>query len=180
MNKILLLITSFILVACLPAFAYQSLQQIFLDADGQDGYDKYIELDPDVEYLGDLRILGGLDVYLDGNGAYIYAQSGVMLQISVSGSKLDIQNCVLIGGLCGIYSVNYGSGTFKNNTIVGCTDAGIKSLYPNSTAGCYIYDNIIMDCIDGLYCVHGERPQYIGYNTIYNVSRYRYAEFCPG
>jgi hypothetical protein len=179
MNKMLLIVVSFILVACLPAFAYQSLQQIFLEADGQGEYDKYIELDPDIEYLGDLRIEPGFNVYLDGNGAYIYAQSGSMLQIGVRGSKLDIQNCVMIGGLCGIYSVNEGSGTFKNNTIIGCTDAGIKSLYPNSVAGCYIYDNIITDCMDGLYCVEGEHPQYIGYNTIYNVSRYRYAEFCP-
>jgi len=180
MNKILFFIASIILIACLPAFAYQSLQQIFLEADGQNGYDKYIELDPDIEYLGDLRIGGGLNIYLDGNGAYIYAQSSSTLQIGVNGSKLDIQNCVLIGGLSGIYSVNEGSGTFKNNTIVGCTDAGIRVLYPNSVIGNYIYDNIITDCTDGLYCVEGEHPQYIGYNIVYDVARYRYAEFCPG
>jgi len=179
MNKILIIVALIVLITCSPVFAYQSLQQIFLDADGQNGYDKYIELDPDIEYLGDLRISGGLDVYLDGNGAHIYAQNSSMLQIGVNGSKLDIQNCVLIGGLCGIYSANEGSGTFRNNTIVGCLDAGIKVLYPNGIIGNYIYDNIITGCTDGLYCVELEHPQYIGYNTIYNVSRYRYAEFCP-
>jgi len=174
----ILLIISIILITGLPVFAYQSLQQIFLAADGQGSYDKYIELDPDIEYLGDLRITGGLDVYLDGNGAYIYAQNSSMIQIGVNGSKLDIQECVLIGGICGIYSVNGGSGTYKNNTITGCTDAGIKVLNP-IIADSHIYDNIITECTDGFYCVEYEHPQYLGYNTIYNMSRYRYAEFCP-
>jgi hypothetical protein len=179
MLKLLITLIAVIVMASSPAMAYQSLQAIFLEADGQGGYDRYIELDPDIEYLGDLRISPGLNVYLNGNGAKIYAQNNNLIQVGVTASNLDIQNCVFIGGLTGLYYVNEASGTINNNTITGCIDAGIKIMYPNHISGTYVYDNIITDCCYGFYCVEGEHPQYLGYNTVYSIVRYRYAEFCP-
>ncbi|MCP4581800.1 MAG: right-handed parallel beta-helix repeat-containing protein [candidate division Zixibacteria bacterium] len=179
MYKLLILLIAIILIASTPALAYQSLQILFSEAESQGGYDKYIELDPGIEYLGDLRIGSGLNVYLNGNGAKVYAQNNNLIHIGVTGSNLDIQNCILIGGLGGIYFVNEASGTIKNNSISGCIDTGIKIMYPNLGAGTYVYDNIVTDCCYGFYCVEGEHPAYLGYNTIYDAFRYRYAEFCP-
>ena len=179
MIRLLISVVLTVLITGAPVLAYQSLQEIYLAADGRDGYDKYIELDPDIEYLGDLRILAGLNVYLDGNGAIVHAQNSNLIHIGVNGSNLDIQNCVLIGGLGGIYFINGSSGTIMNNTVTGCSDAGVKVITPAYSPGTYVYDNIITDCFYGFYCNEGERPHYLGFNTVYNAGRYRYAQFCP-
>ena len=60
------------------------------------------------------------------------------------------------------------------------TSAGIRSYTIGTPNQLYIYDNIIIDCYDGLICNEPEHPFYIGYNTVYTATRYRYAEFCEG
>ena len=179
MRLIMLLTVIMLLLGGVPCMAYESLQQLFNEADSYGEYDRYIVLDPDTEYSGDLRIMAGHSVCVVGNGARIYAQSNNLIQVGVYSSRLDIQNCVMIGGLGGIYFGTNASGTICNNTITGCSESGIRLFAIGSYNQDYVYDNIITDCYYGLFCNELERPSYLGYNTVYDIYSYRYAEFCP-
>jgi hypothetical protein len=169
-----------LLFGVMPCLAYQSLQEVYDQAGGQDGYDKYIELDPTIEYLGDLNIAEDGKICIMGHGAKVFPQSDYNIHIGVSRSWLDIQNCVFIGGGGAVYIGLDGSGTVKNNTIVGCLNAGIRTYSIGITNDVVIYDNIIIDCYDGFFCNEEEHPDYLGYNTVFNAERYRYVEFCSG
>lgn len=176
----LLAITFIFFLSIMPLLAYESLQDVYNEASGNGQYDKYIELNPDIEYLGDLRISAGHNVFLDGHGARIYAEGDNFINIGISLSTLDIQNCVIIGGLGGIYLSVQAAGTIKNVTITGCREAGIRTYAVGSANNIAIYDNIMTDCLYGFFCNEEEHPQYLGQNTIYGMVSYRYAEFCPG
>jgi len=178
MRKLTLFFIVLILAGGTPAIAYQSLWEAYQDAPSYGGYDVYLELDQAIEYEGPLNIVGGVNVYINGNGAIIHGVNGV--SIGVANSNLDIENCVIVGGIGGIYVGPQGSGTINNNTITGMTDAGIRTYYPNQSVGVFIRNNIITDCYYGFFGIEDELPEYIGYNTIYDTWSYRYAEFCPG
>jgi hypothetical protein len=180
MRNLAPVVTVIMLLIFTPCFAYQSLQEVFDQATGQGEYDKYLELDPTVEYLGDLHLNSSGDVCIMGNGARIFSRNTYMISIAVSGSRLDIQNCVFIGGGGAIYFSTNVAGTIKNNTIIGCTSSGIRTYSIGASNQLYIYDNILADCYDGIFCNEDEHPVYLGYNTVYNATRYRYAENCPG
>lgn len=179
MIKKLLAIAFILLLGVIPLMAYESLQDVYLAASGNGDYDKYIELNPDIEYLGDLRISAGHNVFLDGHGALIHGEGDNFVNIGVSLSTLDIQNCVIVGGLGGIYMGVQASGTIKNLTILGCVEAGIRTYSVGSPNEIAVYDNIITDCLYGFFCNEDEHPQYLGDNTVYNTVSYRYAHFCP-
>lgn len=161
-----------------PVMAYQSLQELYELAQPQGEYDKYIELDPFTEYLGDLRVLQDESVRLIGNGAIIHGRPYNM-SISVIFGRLDISGCVLVDGGYGIYYSTLSSGNIFCNTVAGCTEYGISTVYQDVTEGVNIWDNIVTDCRYGFYCVDTYHPNYLGYNTIWNITIYRYAEFCP-
>jgi parallel beta-helix repeat protein len=178
MEKNLICIVSLLLIAAIPAFAYESLQEVYNNAGSQGIYDKYVELDPAIEYLGDLNISGNISVRLDGNGALIHGRDNA-IAIAVWGSHVDISHCVISGGAYGIYFSANSYGTIYCNTISGCVDFGITALYPNANERTEVYDNIVTDCYHGFYCMELNHPDYLGYNTIFNIQAYRYAEFCP-
>lgn len=180
MSKKLSLAGLICLLAVIPAAAYQSLQELYAAAEGYGQYDKYIELDPQVEYLGDLRISPGHIVFVDGHGAIIHGEGDNLINVGVSASTLNIQNCLFLGGLGGVYMGAQASGTIKNNTIIGCQEAGIRTYTIGSDNSVAVYDNIIIECLYGFFCNEYERPQYLGYNTVFNTQSHRYAEFCPG
>jgi len=179
MRKLFLLFIVLLTAGGSPAFAYQILWEVYQDAPAFGDYDAYIELDPAIEYEGPLNIVGGVNVYINGNGAIIHGNSGVSVGVA-NNSNLDIENCVIVGGIGGIYVGPAGSGTINNNTITGMSDAGIRTYYPNHSAGVFIINNIITDCYYGFIGIEYELPEYIGYNTVYDAWHYRYAEFCPG
>jgi len=178
MNKLVIFIVFLLLIFSFPVAAYQSLQEIYDLAEGSGEYDKYIELDSDVEYLGDLNIPYGHNVRLDGGGALIH---GIYnnIAILVWGSNLDISNCVIAGGSYGIRFDTLASGTIHSNTITLSDYAGIAVLHQNQQDNVEVWDNIITDCYYGFLCILNLRPEYLGHNTIYNTFTYRYAELDP-
>ena len=105
-----------------------SLQDIFDDASGNDVYDKYIILDPDVIYTGGLGIYEG-NVYIncqgsvidleEGNGIWIYADEQYP-------SSLDIEYCTITNGL--YYGLSFGG--MSEGNIINCnfinTNFGLK------------------------------------------------------
>jgi hypothetical protein len=87
-----------------------SLKEAFDNADQQDGYDKYLELNTGETYTGGLLIgklfdqrtsvlygEEGLDVRIQGNGAILDLQ-GSEICISCCENILDIEDCIIING----------------------------------------------------------------------------------
>ncbi|MBD3168053.1 MAG: hypothetical protein GF307_01125 [candidate division Zixibacteria bacterium] len=176
-----IIIAAMALLMLLPAsgFAYESLQAVFDSAGSAFGYDKYIVLDPRVEYEGDLQIYSGDKVRIIGNGAKIYGQQ-YNNSIYVYYSLLDVSDCIFIGGQrCLYYEIN-SQGKVFNNTLIGADSAGIQTYYPNSNYDVEIYDNIIYDCYFGIAAAEDYLPAYIGYNIINNSGWYNYAQYCYG
>lgn len=171
------IITAIIAVAFLaaPALAYQSLQELFEQAEPYGGYDRYIELDPSEQYIGDLWIDTDVSVRLIGNGALVH---GGVFAISVMYGRLNISGCVIVGGYEGLFYSTNSSGEIYNNTITSCQNYGISVIYPDDNEGVQIWDNIITDCYYGIFCIEDHHPDYIGYNTIWNTVSFRYAEQC--
>jgi hypothetical protein len=179
MIKMVMIATLLIFIAAVPAIAYQSLNEVYANASGNGQYDKYLDLDPAVEYLGDLNVTGGVNVCINGNGAIIHGQSNCP-SLCISGSNLHIEDCVMIGGMGAIYIAGDGSITAINNTITGCFESGIRTYYLGNNFLSELWNNIITDCYYGVFVIENERPYYIGYNTVYGITSFRYAEFCPG
>jgi len=179
MRKYWLISAILLLLMLIPEIdAEQSLQEIYIQAGGYAGYDKYIELNPDSSYVGDLYISDGVKVFIDGHGALIYGQP-YYTSIHVWGSILDISHCVIYGGYNGIFFDTLSAGTINSNTVVGCNNIGISVIYQDLSEDAEIWDNIITDCRVGFLCLENWHPRYIGYNTVYGMESYRYAELCP-
>jgi len=178
MRKLWLTLAIMTLLGITVAQADISLQQVYIQAGGYAGYDKYIELNPDSSYIGDLYIPEGLKVYIDGNGAMIYGLP-YYTSIHVWGSILDISHCIILGGYNGIFFDTLSAGTISSNTVVGCNNIGISVIYQDLSDDAEIWDNIITDCNVGFLCLEDWHPRYIGYNTVYGMETYRYAELCP-
>ena len=166
-------------ISIAPAFAYQSLQEIYEAAGPWGDYDKYLELDPEIEYLGDMHVSEAISVMVIGNGAIIHGRP-YNISIGAFFGRLDVTGCIVIGGGYGIYYSTDASGNVFNNTVVGCSEYGISTIYQDEDYGVHVWNNIITDCFHGFYCIEYHYPEYLGYNTIYGVTGYRYAEFCVG
>lgn len=164
-------------IAALPVMAYQSLQDIFDQATPYGAYDKYIELDPAIEYLGDLHITGDINTRLIGNGALIHGVN-IDIAIGVHTGHADISGCVIVGGGFGIYYSFGASGNIYNNTIYGSSMYGISTIYQDTIDGVHIWDNIITNCYCGILCIEENQPSYYGYNTFWAIQVYNCAEQC--
>jgi len=175
--RLIAIAVSFILMVS-GAFSYQSLQEVYNEAEPGQQFDKYIELDPEIEYLGDLMIFDGMNVYIDGHGAKIYGEH-TDLVIGVYSSNLEIHNCVIIGGYGGIYISNLSSGKIYCNTIIGCSEAGIRTYYIDRNKDTEIYDNIITDADYGVFVIEDELPDYVAFNDLHNISQIGYVQYCP-
>jgi hypothetical protein len=159
--------------------AYESLQSVYDQAGSNGDYDKYIELNPETDYLGDLIINTGLNVYINGHGAVIYGTSGNRA-IWVYASSLDLSHCIIVGGQNGIHYDTLSSGTIHNNTVVNCDSIGITVYYHDYSQGCEVWDNIVVGGMYGYIRFDQWPANYLGYNTVYNSGIYRYGDYCPG
>jgi hypothetical protein len=159
-------------------YGYESLQDVYDLAGPQGEYDKFIELDPNIEYLGDLWIGQGVSVRIIGNGALIHGRP-YFYSIGINFSRLDISGCVIIGGGYGISFTTDSYGDIFNNTVISCSGYGIGVVNPSNEQTTRVWDNIITDCDYGFYCSEDNPPDYLGYNTIWNCVTYRYAQLCP-
>lgn len=179
MKTIAIIAFAAVMLCALPAFAYQSLQELYNQAGPSGVYDKYIELDPAAEYQGDLRISEAISARLVGNGALIHGAPNNMA-IGVWLGRLDISGCIISGAAYGIYYTTNATGDVYNNTVTDCSQYGIAAIYTDNEAGFNVWNNIITDCYLGFYCIEEYHPLFLGYNTVYGTTSHRYAEFCPG
>jgi hypothetical protein len=156
----------------------QSLMEAYDRASGFGRYSKYLQLDPAVNYDGDLVIPSRQNVFIDGRGARIFGmETDVSIRVGEN-SNLDILQCIFVGGQGGILFDSLVSGTISNNTIVGCREAGISAQLGYRNNQTFIWSNIIVDCMFGIYCVDSI-PTYVAYNDIFDIDSLRYALYCP-
>jgi hypothetical protein len=185
MRKMVLFLIPIILLGVNQAFSYQSLQEVFDNAGPGEGYDKYVVLNPFVEYEGDLIIESAGSVRIIGNGAMIFGNQFHRC-IQVFDSQLDISGCIIKiigpGGyrVCIAYSTDsYGS--VFNNTLISSNYAGVFTDGEHSiNPGVEIYDNIMFDCRFSILGYDVLVPVYIAYNIIFESRAYDYAKICPG
>ncbi len=177
MRKLLIPILLIVTAMVSPAMAYRSLQEVFENAMPGYGYDRYIELDPEIEYEGDLQINANESICIKGNGALVYGRP-YMMSVYVVFAQLDISDCVLVDGGFGIYYGLDSYGTISNNTIINASEQGIATVNFDEDRGLVIYNNIITGSNYGFLCVEEHHPSYLGYNTVWNTGTYRYAEQC--
>ncbi|MBD3168410.1 MAG: hypothetical protein GF307_02930 [candidate division Zixibacteria bacterium] len=179
MKKFVLVCASVLLIYT-PSFAYQSLQEVFDNAGPGQGYDIYIELDPEIEYLGDLYIYDGEVVRIVGNGARIHV-TPTRQGIVVDFSTLDISGCVFIGGLFNLYYGYNSQGRIFNNTFYSPDSlASIGVDYTDWFTDIEIYNNIISGAPYGILATEDNIPEFIDYNIVYNSDFEHYAYICPG
>ncbi|MBD3168769.1 MAG: hypothetical protein GF307_04745 [candidate division Zixibacteria bacterium] len=174
------LLVLLMLTAGATAYGYQSLQEVYDNAGPGGEYEKYITLDPDVDYEGDLFIPYNVTVRIIGNGARIFGSNGQTSIIVFNNSKLDISGCVFIGGGYGICYRNFAGGEAYCNTITAMDTAGIYTQTKDNDNPREIYSNIITDCRYGIITIENNIPFYIGYNIIHDIYFYNYAQYCPG
>jgi len=159
--------------------AYESLQDAYNMAgrspNGQ--YDKYLVLNPEIEYMGNLFITNADSVKIVGNGAIIHGGYGIS-SVYVIQTFIDISGCVLVDGAYGFYLANSTRGRLYNNTIFNHNEAGIYYANYYQMDSLYIWNNVIQRCSYGFMCIEDFRPFYIGFNTIWNGEGYRYVEKC--
>lgn len=164
----------FFLVLSHQAFGFESLQYAYNMAQPAMGYDKYVQLDPDLEYQGDLVIESAGRIRIDGGGAKIFP-SYMLQSIKVENSTLDISGCVFIMNM---NSITYGIGSdgkIFQNTIYGNDHSGIYIREHNPDPGIEIYDNIIANCENGIMVAPYYYAEYIAYNIVFNSNAYNYA-----
>ena len=179
MKTIITFIAS-ILLFYSPAYPYQSLQEVFENSNPGGGYDFYVELDSEIEYLGDLDIIDGENVLIIGNGALIYG-TPQRQGIYISESTLDISGCVFIGGLFSIYYGYNSNGKIFNNTFYDPEDfSSIGSDYTDWYTEIEIYNNIIVGAPYGILATEYNIPEYIDFNIVYDSDYEHYAYICPG
>ncbi|MCP4632550.1 MAG: hypothetical protein GY855_06450 [candidate division Zixibacteria bacterium] len=175
MKKLVLLLI--ILLVASQAYGYQSLREVYDNAEPGDGYLKYIVLDPELEYAGDLITSYRDTVRIIGNGAIIHAVSSNA--ISANRTMLDVSGCVFVDGISAITYQSGSSGKIFNNTIVGFSESGIKIDHPNLNVNVEVFNNIITNCQYGIWAIEEYLPEYIAYNVIHSISGFEYAQLCP-
>lgn len=168
------------LVVLPMALAEVSLQEVYDAAGPGQGYDKLLELDPEVTYTGDLLICDWNTVCIHGNGALVTVDDPYGYAIRVLWSQLDIDHVVIE---CDYGGIEYGTdayGVVKNNTIVGATENGVRTGLVPSGQPMEFINNITAHNKYGVYVLEVALPTYVGYNDLWNNWGGHYVKFCQG
>ena len=157
-----------------------TLQEAFNDASSQNGYDKYLVLNPDSIYYGGLGLYEG-NIFIDGQGAVIDLQSQGGIWIygdEYYPCNLDIQFCSIINGE--YYGLSFGgtsTGNIQNCNFIN-NDMGVK-LYDYSEVN-ITNSNFIDNTTYGLG-IYTENPICnISFCNAWENGEYDFMENCPG
>ncbi len=141
-----------------------TLREMYELAGPENGYDRYIELECGEIYTGGLQIgpslrpysdqlVGepGQDVRIVGNGAILDLQ-GQRLCISYCNNRLDIDDCVVVGGdirfrgLDWVDPVGVPTGSVTHVTFYGPHDYGVRLF--GTGPGITVERNLLVDAVD--------------------------------
>ena len=108
---------SFISVIHLSLAEGITLQSVFDAAEPGNGYDKYMVLEQDIIYTGEVGVYEG-DVFIEGNGAIVDLNGGLGIWVYAEEAypaNLDIEFVTIInGGYNGLTFNGYSTGTITN------------------------------------------------------------------
>jgi len=152
------------LLALLASTAPATTLRGAFDAAGPgEGYDKLVELEPGVVYTGGLLVgplllpetgifagERGLDVKIRGNGAVLDLR-GSQVCISYCNNRLDIENCVILGGNVRFRGTTWDGGGQPRGSVRHCTfwrphDYCVR--LQGTGGGVEVYRNIMVDAVD--------------------------------
>jgi nitrous oxidase accessory protein NosD len=143
-----------------------------------EGYDKYLELNPNVTYTGDLTVDQGKDSCIEGNGAEIYIDSYAKIMVDGSPTRLDVDHVVL-------YGHGSGEGLHYRNAAKGivnfCTiDNFMYGVYVWGVSDVTIKNSIITN--NSMYGVAKEEISTvrISYVDVWGNSEGNYYQYCSG
>jgi len=166
----------FILTVLFPA----SLQEAYDNATSLNGYDKYLNLNPDSTYYGGLGLYEG-EIMIDGHGAIINLEWGSGIWVygdEYYPCNLNIKYSTIINGA--YYGLSFGgtsTGSIENCNFVS-NDMGVK-LYDDSHVD-IINTNFINNLTYGIG-IYTEYPICnISYSNAWGNGEYDYMENCPG
>jgi hypothetical protein len=160
-------VSALILLLLTPSVSAKTLREAYQLAGPANGYDKYVELETGVVYTGGLLIgpifdrltneltgEPGQDVCLVGNGAILDLQ-GSQLCISYCNNRLDVEDCIVLGGNIRFRGINNSTfttqpvGSVRYVTFYAPHDYGIR--LQGTGTGVLLERNIILDAVDTGY-----------------------------
>jgi hypothetical protein len=142
------------------------------------GYDKYLELNPGLNYTGNLTADTAKDSYIKGNGAEIYIDAYGKILADGSSTKLDMDHVVINGHGSG-NGVNYSNGA--KGIINFCTiNNFMDGLYVWGVSDATLKNSIVTN--NSRYAVAKEdiASVRISYVDVWGNSEGNYYQFCNG
>ena len=125
MKRIIINIISLLYISLLSAV---TLQSVYESAEPLNGYDKYLILDKDIIYTGEIGVYEG-SVFIKGNGAIVNLNEGLGLWVYAdenNPASLDIEYLTIInGGYNGISFNGPSTGNITNCNFIS-NDFGIQ------------------------------------------------------
>jgi len=157
-----------------------SLWDVYFESEPAHGYDKYMILNPNEEYIGGFGVYEGL-VFIEGNGAVIDLQDGLGIWVSGSDSisevRLDMEYLTIINGSeYGAYYSGYANGSIKNCNFIN-DFMGLKMLDQTflNVVNCNFIDNEEYG-----FAIYSSIPtHHLSYCNGWNNGE-TYMENCPG
>lgn len=168
-----ILASLFLLLGTGNLYCSTLLQSVYHSAGPGDGYDKLMILERGEVYIGPLTIPSGVSCCIRGNDAVCSLLNTDILVMS--GSSLDISDCVLYGGHYTLHYQDGADGLIRGNTIYGGVD-GIRAVLAQVT----IENNIIANNSGMGIAVDEDLLPVIQYNDVWNNLGGNYMAFCVG
>ena len=157
-----------------------TLQSVYDASGAGNGYDKYVVLEQDVIYTGEVGVYEG-NVFIEGNGAIVDLQGGSGIWIyadATNPASLDIQYITIING--GYHGISYGGSS--TGSVINCNfvhnDFGIK-LFDQSNVNitnCNFIDNTTY----GIGIYSSIPTCNVNYCNAWNNGEASWMENCPG
>ena len=105
-----------------------TLQSVFDAAGPENGYDKYVVLEHDMIYTGEVGVYEG-DVFIEGNGAIVDLNEGLGIWVYAEEeypANLDIEYLTIInGGYSGLAFNGFSTGNISNCNFINNIQYGI-------------------------------------------------------
>lgn len=142
------------------------------------GYDKYLELNPNTTYTGELTVDQGKDSCIKGNGAKVYIDSYGKIMVDGSSTKLDMDHVVVYGHGSG-EGAHYRNGA--KGTINFCTlNNFMYGVYVWGASNLTLKNSIVTN--NSMYGVAKQDIStiHVSYVNAWGNSHGNYYEYCSG
>jgi len=165
------------LVVFIPSYVIAgNLQDLYNACGPANGYDKYLELDPMVDYEGRLTVDSGVMTAIKGNGAQVDLGPYGYIFAEGEDTVLDIDHVVIYGndGAPGIYYEAASTGTVDSCTVDGC-QSGVLAWIDTVVS---IKNSVFTNSTEYGIAKYDSAKTTITYCDVWNNGIYDFGEFC--